>query len=199
MVPTDPRDGKATDVSLVAQVLGNDDRAAFAVLVARHQRGVRTLLNRLTRGDTALSDDLAQETFVRLYQHLDQYRAEARFSTWLYRITYNVFLAHVRRSPAADAEALWSLSDGRGAGDDSGDAVLQAQQIDVARAVAQLAEAERSAVIHCYFEDMSHEQAAQALDIPVGTLKSRLLRARKKLEALLAAWQPTVARSRFRA
>lgn len=189
MVPTESTARTVSDVSLIARVLANDDRAAFAELVNRHQRGVRSLLHRLTRGDAALSDDLAQETFVRLYRHLNQYRAEARFSTWLYRIAYNAFLGHVRKSPPT-AVTLRPSSAELLATEIPNGTKLQAQQVDVARAVAQLNDAERAAVIYCYFEDMSHEQAAQALNLPLGTLKSQLLRARHKLRVLLAAWQP---------
>lgn len=194
MVPTEPTGGTTSDVSLIARVLAEDDRAAFAALVNRHQRRVRSLLNRLTRGDVALSDDLAQETFVRLYRNLNQFRAEARFSTWLYRIAYNVFLAHARRTPTVAADTRRSFAEELCAAQAPNGANVQAQQIDVARAVAQLDEAERTAVIYCYFEDLSHEQAAQALNVPLGTLKSRLLRARQKLQVLLAAWKPGIGR-----
>ncbi len=194
MVPIEPTAGTPSDVSLIARVLAEDDRAAFAALVNRHQREVRSLLRRLTRGDIALSDDLAQETFVRLYRNLNQYRAEALFSTWLHRITYNVFLAHARKSPPERAATRWPLTDELCATQIPNGTSVEAQQIDVARAVAQLDDAERTAVIHCYFEDLSHEQAARALNVPLGTLKSRLLRARQKLKLLLAAWQPGIGR-----
>jgi RNA polymerase sigma-70 factor (ECF subfamily) len=194
VVPTEPTGGTETDISLIARVLGQDDRAAFASLVNRHQRAVRSLLRRLTRGDAALSDDLAQETFLRLYRNLHQYRSEARFSTWLYRVTYNVFLAHARKWPAAEAATSRQPIDKLNAAEPSVAVGRHAQQIDVARAIAQLDEAERSALIYCYFDDLSHEQAALALNIPLGTLKSRLLRARQKLKLALAAWQPGIGR-----
>jgi RNA polymerase sigma factor (sigma-70 family) len=194
VVPAEPTGGTETDISLIARVLGQDDRAAFASLVNRHQRAVRSLLRRLTRGDAALSDDLAQETFLRLYRNLHQYRSEARFSTWLYRVTYNVFLAHARKWPAAEAATSRQPIDKLNAAEPSGAVGRHAQQIDVAGAIAQLDEAERSALIYCYFDDLSHEQAALALNIPLGTLKSRLLRARQKLKLALAAWQPGIGR-----
>src|SRR5207344_3640014 len=86
-----------TDAQLIARCLVGDDRHAFAELVKRHQSAVRACLRKLTTGDAALADDLAQETFVLAYRNLRSFRQDAKFSTWLYRIAYNVFLADARR------------------------------------------------------------------------------------------------------
>ena len=83
-----------TDAVLVARVLAGDDRHAFAELTRRHQSTVRTLLRRLTRNDHALADDLAQDTFIQVYRSLRQFRGEAKFATWIYRIAYNTFLTY---------------------------------------------------------------------------------------------------------
>jgi RNA polymerase sigma-70 factor (ECF subfamily) len=74
-----------------------DDRHAFAELVRRHQSAVRACLRRLTAGNHALADDLAQETFVQAWRGLKSFRQEARFSTWLYRIATNCWLADARK------------------------------------------------------------------------------------------------------
>src|SRR5215831_19609739 len=86
-----------SDEALIARIVVSDDRHAFGELVRRHQSAVRATLRKLVGGNTALADDLAQETFLLAYRKLKQFRQEAKFSTWLYRIAYNVFLADARR------------------------------------------------------------------------------------------------------
>src|SRR6476660_866441 len=86
-----------TDAQLIARCLVGDDRHAFAELVKRHQSAVRACLRKLTAGNHALADDLAQETFVLAWRNLASFRQEARFSTWLYRIATNAWLAHARK------------------------------------------------------------------------------------------------------
>src|SRR4249920_398969 len=86
-----------TDATLIARALVADDRHAFAELVKRHQSAVRATLRRLTAGNHALADDLAQETFVLAWRNLKSFRQEAKFSTWLYRIATNCWLADARK------------------------------------------------------------------------------------------------------
>ena len=86
-----------TDAQLIARCLVGDDRHAFAELVKRHQSAVRACLRKLTAGNHALADDLAQDTFVLAWRNLKSFRQEARFSTWLYRIATNCWLAHARK------------------------------------------------------------------------------------------------------
>src|SRR6478672_1997063 len=86
-----------TDAQLIARVVVHDDRNAFSELVRRHQSAVRTTLRRLTAGNHALADDIAQETFMLAYRNLKSFRQEAKFSTWLYRIATNAFLADARK------------------------------------------------------------------------------------------------------
>src|SRR5438067_13938838 len=86
-----------SDAQLIARVLVKDDRHAFGELVRRHQSAVRACLRKLTAGNHALADDLAQETFLLAYRNLRSFRQEAKFSTWLYRIATNAFFAHHRK------------------------------------------------------------------------------------------------------
>lgn len=175
-----------TDAALIARVLAGDDRNAFAVLVRRHQSAVRSLLRRLTAGQHALADDLAQETFLQAYRKLAQFRADAQFATWLYRIATNAYLQHLRaRRVELSLDELPAIA---------ADAVDETPantdlQLDMARAFALLSPAERAALMQCYHLDMSHEQAAAALQCPVGTLKSHIARGRQKLKACLRAWE----------
>ena len=175
-----------SDAVLVARALAGDDRHAFAELTRRHQSAVRSLLRRLTRNDHALADDLAQDTFLQVYRNLRQFRGEAKFATWIYRIAYNAFLAHVR-SAHPEEELPDQLPE-----DDTGPSLAQASamRMDLAKALAGLSEGERAAIVQCYYQDLSHEEAAFVLGCPLGTVKTNVLRAKQKLRSLLAAWSP---------
>ncbi len=161
------------------------DRAAFAQLVRAHQSRVRQQLRRLTHGDLALADDLAQETFVQAWQHLADFRGEARLATWLHRIALTRFLQHVRRPGRLDA---WCEAVDAEAAHDPRPA--EGLRQDVEQALATLGEMQRLAILHCYHLDLSHVEAAQVLGLPLGTLKSHLERAKTRLRGLLAAWNP---------
>jgi RNA polymerase sigma-70 factor (ECF subfamily) len=172
-----------TDADLVTRVLVDEDQHAFGELVRRHQSAVRGLLRQLTRTDFALADDLAQEAFVRAYKHIRSFRGEARFSTWLYRITYNVFREDARRRKelvGVDEELLQQQQDPQ-----TVDAGLKH---DLMHALSLLPLHERSAVLLCCQNGLSHDEAARVLDIPLGTVKTNVLRGREKLKKTLAAW-----------
>jgi RNA polymerase sigma-70 factor (ECF subfamily) len=188
-----------TDAQLIARCLVGDDRHAFAELVRRHQSAVRACLRKLTAGNHALADDLAQESFVLAWRNLRGFRQEARFSTWLYRIATNCWLAHGRKRReellgdrdadiAADDDAADSGANGDPAEADHARAA--SLRIDMERALATLSEAERAAIVQCYHNDLSHEEAAYVLGCPVGTVKTHVFRARQKLKLVLAAWNP---------
>lgn len=184
-----------SDAALIARVVVHDDRHAFAELVRRHQSAVRACLRKLAAGNHALADDLAQETFVLAWRNLKSFRQEAAFSTWLYRIATNCWLADARKrkeellgdvaGDATDEEMAATLGD---AVADHGPARTLA--IDLERALAALSEGERAAIVQCYHNDLSHEEAAYVLDMPVGTVKTHILRGKQKLKAALAAWAP---------
>ncbi len=186
-----------TDAQLIARVVVEDDRDAFAELVNRHQSAVRACLRKLGTGNHALADDLAQETFVLAWRNLKSFRQEAKFSTWLYRIATNCWLADARKRKetllgdadamlADDADEAESPMPG-GTPDHARGAVLK---LDLERAMARLPEAERAALVACYHNDLTHEEAAYVLGIPVGTVKTHVLRAKQKLKVALAAWAP---------
>jgi RNA polymerase sigma factor (sigma-70 family) len=187
------------DEQLIARVVVQDDRHAFSELVRRYQSGVRATLRRLTAGNHALADDLAQETFLSAYRNLRSFRQEARFSTWLYRIATNAFLGEARkRHEELLGDRDGELADDAAADDDGptgattgGDhARGTALHVDMERALAALSAAERAAIVQCYHNDLSHEEAAYVLGCPVGTVKTHILRGKQKLKARLAAWAP---------
>jgi RNA polymerase sigma factor (sigma-70 family) len=174
-----------TDADLVARVLTDDDQHAFGELVRRHQSSVRGLLRQLTRTDVALADDLAQEAFLRAYKNIRSFRGEARFSTWLYRITYNCFREDARRRKelvGVDEERLQAEQDPQ--------TVDPGLRHDLMHALSLLPLHERTAVVLCCQNGLSHDEAAHVLKIPLGTVKTNVLRGREKLKRTLAAWRP---------
>jgi RNA polymerase sigma factor (sigma-70 family) len=174
-----------TDADLVARVLVDDDQHAFSELVRRNQSAVRGLLRQLTRTDMALADDLAQETFVRAYKNIRSFRGEARFSTWLYRIAYNVF-----REDARKRKELVGIDEGQLEAEADPQPTNLPLQHDLAHALASLPLHERTAIVLCCQNGLSHDEASRVLEIPLGTVKTNVLRGREKLKRLLAAWGP---------
>ncbi|MFK2901573.1 sigma-70 family RNA polymerase sigma factor [Dyella jejuensis] len=144
---------------------------------------VRAQLRRLSRGDEAAADDLAQETFMLAWRNLDKFRGEARFSSWLYRIAYTCFLqanrTPMRHDPLND-ETMEQLQAPIHAAD---------LQLDLERAMRQLSEAEQVVLLHCAQMGLSHEEAAYVLGMPLGTVKTHATRGKAKLKAWLSDWR----------
>ncbi len=179
------------DLSLVLRVIADDDRYAFGELVKRHQSGVRNHLRTLTRGDHARTDDLAQETFVRAYRSIRQYRGEAKFSSWLYRIAYRIFLndersakrRRIRNEAESDAEARWD--------EPAGDSGRRSHDLAVDFHTAlEGMEPERAAVFDLHYrKGMSHGEVGQTLQMPLGTVKTHLARGLKSVRETLKDWK----------
>jgi RNA polymerase sigma factor (sigma-70 family) len=172
------------DADLVARVLLDDDHHAFAELVRNHQSPVRGLLRQLTRGDIASADDLAQETFLRAYKNIRSFRGEAKFSTWLYRIAYNCFHEDARKR-----KELVGIDQTQLEAEHDPQTVDPALRQDLMHALQLLPLHERSAVLLCCQNGLSHDEAARVLNIPLGTVKTNVLRGREKLKKTLAAWR----------
>ncbi|MEP7071972.1 MAG: sigma-70 family RNA polymerase sigma factor [Verrucomicrobiota bacterium] len=172
-----------TDADLLARVLVHGDQHAFGELVRRHQSPVRGLLRQLTRSDVELADDLAQETFIRAYKHIGSFRGEAKFSTWLFRIAYNLFREHARKR-----KELVGIDEGQLEAEADPRVVDPALRHDLMDALGQLPLSERTAVLLCCQNGLSHDEASRVLDIPLGTVKTNVLRGREKLKKILAAW-----------
>jgi RNA polymerase sigma factor (sigma-70 family) len=167
-----------SDSELITRVLVRDDRSAFGELVARHQSAVRGLLRRLTGGDMAQADDLAQETFLRAYRGLRGYRGGAKFSSWLYRIACNAYFSHDRGS-RNEPLALPTLEEELPSAIHLPDAIMD--RYDLERALSTLKPRERAALVLTYANELTHEEAAVVLDCPLGTLKTHVARAKEKL------------------
>lgn len=169
-----------SDAELVARVLAYDDRRAFAALVQRHAPPLRRLLTRLTRGEAALADDLAQETFLRVYRRLATFRG-GRFSAWLAGIAMHLYLDQLRR-PRLEPLARDDI-------DDPAPEPPHLLRVDLASAMALLRDEERVALALVFGDDLTHEEAAAVLGWPLGTLKSHVARARAHLARKLAGYQ----------
>jgi RNA polymerase sigma factor (sigma-70 family) len=171
------------DADLIARILSREDHQAFAELVRRYQSPVRAFLTRMTRGDLHLADDLAQETFLKAWQKLHTFRGDAKFSTWLFGIACNEFRGAARKRKELaleDIEELPSEPDQMSAVPDSN------LRLDLTAALKALTSGERAAVLLCCQNGLSHEEAAQVLDCPLGTVKTNVLRGREKLKRRLS-------------
>ncbi len=171
-----------TDADLIARVLAAGDPNAFGELVRRYQSPVRAFLRRLTRGDAALADDLAQETFLRAWRKLETFRAEARFSTWLFGIAVNEFRARLRR----DRRHLWGDTESQPVAPElATDPSPHGLRLDLDEALLRLSLPERAAILLCCQLGLTHEEAAQTLCAPLGTVKTNILRGKEKLRRWL--------------
>ena len=173
-----------TDTDLIARVLSSEDHNAFAELVRRYQSPVRAFLIRMTRGDSHLADDLAQETFLKAWQKLRTYRGGAKFSTWLFGIAVNEFRGVARQRKELSLEEIDEASDE--AEEPSAAAKDHHLRLDLTEALKQLKSKERAAILLCCQNGLSHEEAAETLGCPIGTVKTDILRGKEKLKRWLS-------------
>ncbi|QEY10830.1 RNA polymerase sigma factor [Cellvibrio sp. KY-YJ-3] len=174
-----------SDQELIARVVSRRDQHAFAQLVLRYQSALRIWARRLCNGDTHLADDLAQETFMKAYAALGAFRAEAKFSTWLYRIAFNIAANRWRAK-----KIEWCELDGNEEIEAEQCSVKQFHaQRDVEAAMQTLSAGQQLALRLCYEDGFSHEEAASIMGIPLGTVKTHIARGKAKLQTLLASWQ----------
>ena len=168
------------DIALVAQVAMFNNTAAFDKLVRKYQSPVRRFFLNQTCGDDDLSDDLAQETFIKAYTCIASFKGLSNFSTWLYRIAYNVFYDYLRNRKETDELDTRQV-----------DAQCSTRQkdvgleIDLYRALSTLKEIERTCITLFYLDDLGIEKIAGITGCPAGTVKSHLSRAKQKLATYL--------------
>jgi RNA polymerase sigma-70 factor (ECF subfamily) len=177
------------DQQLVERVQ-RGDKAAFDLLVVKYQRKIFRLLSRLIR-DTAEIEDVAQEAFVKAYRALPNFRGDSAFYTWLYRIAINTaknyLVSQGRRAPtstAADIEDAETFDDGDHLRDlNTPDSMLVTKQVAEAvnRAIDQLPEDLRTAIVLRELEGLSYEEIAESMQCPIGTVRSRIFRAREAI------------------
>ena len=168
------------DIALVTQVIVFHNSRAFDQLVRKYQSPVRRFFLNLTCGDRELSDDLAQETFLKAYTHIASFKNLSSFSTWLYRIAYNEFYDYLRSRKETDdldtaqVDFRYSVQQ-----EDIG------KKMDLYRALATLKDIERTCITLFYMEDQSIEKISGITGCPTGTVKSHLSRAKDKMAAYL--------------
>ena len=196
MTTTPPPAVSATDsdLMLVERTVAGDQRA-FELLVIKYQRRIERLIGRMVR-DVDLVEDIAQETFIRAYRALHQFRGEAQFYTWLYRIAVNTAkkaLVDLKRNPVMTEAAFRSSDDedetyrpgNEPISDETPESVLAANEIAAAvNAAMEALPAElRQAVQLREIEGMSYEEIAEVMNCPIGTVRSRIFRAREAISA----------------
>lgn len=184
MTPTAPPAPVFSDLDLIARVRAHDDRNAFAELVRRHQSALRASVRKMTGGQIELSDDVAQETFILAWKKIKQFRFEAKFSTWLYRIAFNVWQSELRKKHEILLDSA-ILPEPETVPSEASHTNMKR---DLERAMQLLNEAERNAILQCYYNDLSHDEAAYVLGIPLGTVKTNILKAKEKMRAMLGAY-----------
>ncbi len=154
------------------------DSDAFAQLYRAHHRRVFALCLRLA-ADASLAEDLTQEAFVKAWRSLGGFRGEAKFSTWLYRLTANTVISYQRR------DGWWRALRSSEAPDEAVAPGSTAEALDLAAAIARLPLRARQVFVLIDIEGFSHEEASQALGMAVGTSKAQLFRARGLLRGML--------------
>ncbi len=180
------------DALLVERTKRGDVRA-FEMLVVKYQRRIERLISRMVR-DVDLVPDIAQETFIRAYRAIPQFRGESAFYTWLYRIAVNTAkkaLVELKRNPVISEAALVSRDDGDETSraenelshDETPEAMLASKEIAVAvnAAIDALSEDLRQAIVLREIEGLSYEEIASVMDCPIGTVRSRIFRAREAI------------------
>lgn len=175
------------DPELVERAADQDDPEAFGELVRRHERRIRGLLMRLTRGDRVLAEDLTQETFLRAYRGLSGFEGRARFSTWLHRIAYFAYLNHRNRTPRH--AALPEGFEDTAVAPEGEDSHLRCElRRDMAAAVEALPERYRQVIVMHFVRHVPYRDIAEHLDMPLGTVKTQLHRAKLMLRDKMIDW-----------
>ena len=194
--PQAPASPSDSDAMLVERTVAGDQKA-FELLVIKYQRRIQRLIGRMVR-DVDLVEDIAQETFIRAYRALAQFRGEAQFYTWLYRIAVNTAkkaLMELKRDPTVSENSFKS-----GQSDESDEtsplenelissetpeAVLAGKEIAqmVNAAMEALPEELRQAITLREIEGLSYEEIAEVMTCPIGTVRSRIFRAREAISA----------------
>jgi RNA polymerase sigma factor (sigma-70 family) len=170
------------DELLVKRCIEGSDRQSFRLLYRRHQARVRQIIYQL--GDPLALDDLVQEVFLRAWKGLPKFRQDAQFSTWLYRIAWNV-ASDRRQTLAQDRSRLQTISQNIATQHDDPD-LMQLHYRDVVQTGLSLLSEEHRAVLVLHdLEELPQKEVAEILKIPIGTVKSRLFHARSGMRKFL--------------
>lgn len=189
-VTVTPAMGKANADQLLVERVQRGDKAAFDVLVLKYQHKIVKLISRYVH-DSSEAQDVAQEAFIKAYKALPKFRGDSAFYTWLYRIAINTAKNHLVAQSRRPVEHGVDLQDpeqydmqARLRDVDTPEGLLLTEEIQhtVEAAIEQLPEDLRTAIILREIEGMSYEEIAQAMECPVGTVRSRIFRAREAID-----------------
>ncbi|THG43058.1 RNA polymerase sigma factor [Muribaculum caecicola] len=165
------------ELALIAKCATTDSRSAFERLVVEYSPELRRYLMNLTLGDASLTDDLAQDTFLKAYMSIRSFQGLSRFKTWLFRIAINEYYAYVRKrreqrmDGMAETPVIECVTPLRNV--EAG--------IDAQKCLAVLSETERSVVLLFYMNDLPIKEIVKITGMPEGTVKSHLSRAKVKM------------------
>jgi RNA polymerase sigma-70 factor (ECF subfamily) len=184
--------GEATDQQLVVRVQEGDKRA-FDLLVLKYQHKVHAIVSRFVR-DTDEVADVVQEAFIKAYRALPKFRGESQFYTWLYRIAVNTaknyLVSRSRRPPGSDVDIddaeYYSGSEYlKDLGTPENQLFRDELESVIVKSIAELPEDLRTAVTLREYEGLSYEEIAEIMECPVGTVRSRIFRARESIDAVV--------------
>ena len=185
--------GEAQVDQLLVERVQKGDKAAFDLLIHKYQHRIVSLISRYVN-DPSESQDVAQEAFIKAYRAIDRFRGDSAFYTWLYRIAINTaknwLVARKRRPPASDIDAVDAEQydiDSRLKDRATPESELMREEIEktVFDTIATLPEDLRTAIILREMEGMSYEEIATTMECPIGTVRSRIFRAREAIEEKL--------------
>ena len=166
------------DLILINKVLSTRDHQAFAGLVNKYQSGIRHYMRRLTAGDHHRAEDLAQETFMTAFAKLHQYKSTGSFKSWLYTIAYRLFLDSLQKLKTVSYESHIHKPQETC---DPVDADIYAEQL-----MGLLKPNERALLTLAYVEGMSHQEIEKVTQLPLGSIKSYIHRAKQKIQQAVA-------------
>jgi RNA polymerase sigma-70 factor (ECF subfamily) len=176
------------DIELIDRYLSGDVNAFNELMDAHEDRVFAICLRMLRNREAAL--DATQDTFLTVFRKVDRYKATAAFSTWLYRVTVNTCYDYLRKQKRKQAD---SLPESHDVADPRSQDAFESVEIqpDIEAALAELSTDFRAAIVLVDLQGMSIEQAGDTLEVPTGTIKSRLFRARKQLSQSLGNLRPS--------
>ncbi|MCR9204014.1 MAG: sigma-70 family RNA polymerase sigma factor [Halobacteriovoraceae bacterium] len=168
------------DSELISRVLAYDDHYAYSQLVKKYQSPIRFFLRRLIGDKQEIADELAQETFMLAYRKLKTFQGKAQFSSWLFSIAKNQFLQYIRKNKR---DFSWEEVPETGVSQETD------SKLDLESAIKELRPIERAVMTLSYSQDLAHQDVANILEIPLGSVKTHLLRGKEKLKIALSGYE----------
>ena len=182
----------SSEITLLIQKAQKGDTNAFGTLVASYEKFIFNVACKMFSNSEDASD-IAQEALIKAYKNIDKFDFNSSFSTWLYRITVNACIDEMRRRKGRESISIDAEDEESGLALQIEDTSLGAEErviqnetvSEVRAAIDKLSEEHKTVIILRDLQDMTYEQVAQTLDLSIGTVKSRLARARKSLKDII--------------